>query len=103
MDAPGRPGYAFGSDLRFSLSHLCTTIIGMAPTERPVLKVCCIASVDEARLAIRYGASAIGLVAKMPSGPGVIEEALITQIAAAVPPALGTFLLTSEQHVDAII
>ena len=34
------------------------------------VKVCCIADLDEARLAIAAGASAIGLVSEMPSGPG---------------------------------
>jgi phosphoribosylanthranilate isomerase len=67
------------------------------------VKVCCIASVAEARMAIDHGASAIGLVSEMPSGPGVIPEALIAEIAAAVPPAIGTFLLTSRPTVAAIV
>jgi phosphoribosylanthranilate isomerase len=66
------------------------------------VKVCCIASLDEARLAIAHGASAIGLVSAMPSGPGPIEEALIAEIAAAVPAGIDTFLLTSKLTVDAI-
>lgn len=69
----------------------------------PRVKICCIASQDEARLAVQHGASAVGLVSKMPSGPGPIEEALIAEIAPTVPPGIGTFLLTSEQGVDAII
>jgi phosphoribosylanthranilate isomerase len=67
------------------------------------VKICCIRSVDEARLAIRRGAAAIGLVSAMPSGPGVIDEALIAEIAAAVPPAVRTFLLTSRVDAEAII
>jgi len=55
---------------------------------RTRLKVCCIASVDEARLAIRLGADALGLVSAMPSGPGVISEDRIAAVAAAVPPPL---------------
>ena len=39
----------------------------------------------------------------MPSGPGVIAETLIAEIAAAVPPAVGTFLLTSEVEPAAIV
>jgi phosphoribosylanthranilate isomerase len=70
---------------------------------RPRLKVCCISSIDEARLAISYGASAIGLVSSMPSGPGVIPETLITEIAAVTPPGVATFLLTSERRVAAIV
>jgi phosphoribosylanthranilate isomerase len=58
------------------------------------VKVCCIASVDEARMAIRAGASALGLVSEMPSGPGVIPEDTIAEIAAAAPPGVATFLLT---------
>jgi phosphoribosylanthranilate isomerase len=69
----------------------------------PTVKVCCIAGVDEARLAIRHGAAAIGLVSDMPSGPGVIPEPLIAEIAASVPPGIGTFLLTCRQSVDGIV
>jgi len=67
------------------------------------IKVCCIASVGEARLAVAAGASALGLVSAMPSGPGVIDEALIAEIAAQVPPLVATFLLTSLQDADAIV
>ncbi|WP_254510325.1 phosphoribosylanthranilate isomerase [Anatilimnocola floriformis] len=70
---------------------------------KPRVKICCISSVEEARLAVRYGASALGLVAKMPSGPGVIPEPIITEIAATIPLAIGSFLLTSELNVTAII
>ena len=59
------------------------------------VKICCIASVEEARLAVRAGASALGLVSEMLSGPGVIGEDVIRSIAATIPPPLGTFLLTS--------
>ena len=67
------------------------------------VKICCIASVDEARMAIAAGASAIGLVSEMPSGPGVIPEELIAEIAASVPEGVETFLLTSARDVDAIV
>lgn len=67
------------------------------------VKVCCIASVDEAQKAIRSGASAIGLVSRMPSGPGPIEEKLIAEIAAAVPSAIETFLLTCETTAAEIV
>ncbi len=70
---------------------------------KPRVKICCISSIAEAELAIRYGASALGLVSAMPSGPGVIEEDLIAEIAARVPPPIATFLLTSKQDVRAII
>jgi phosphoribosylanthranilate isomerase len=75
----------------------------MSPTARPRVKICCIASIDEANLAIRYGASAIGLVSAMPSGPGPIPEELIAEIAAQVPPPIATFLLTCAQDVKTIV
>jgi phosphoribosylanthranilate isomerase len=71
-------------------------------SERPVVKICCIASVEEACLALAAGAEVLGLVSHMPSGPGVIAEALIAPIVAAVAAmatsrASGqTFLLTSK-------
>ena len=66
------------------------------------IKVCCIASVDEMRMAVAAGATAIGLVSEMPSGPGVIREELIAEIAAATPPGVDTFLLTSASSAEAI-
>ena len=70
---------------------------------RTRVKICCISSVAEARTAVAAGADAIGLVSAMPSGPGVIDEDLIAVIAAVVPPAIGTFLLTSEVEPASII
>ena len=67
------------------------------------VKVCCIGSIEEAALAIRLGARALGLVSAMPSGPGVIAEPLIARIAASVPAGVDTFLLTSETEPDRII
>jgi len=69
----------------------------------PRVKICCIASLEEARLAIRHGAAALGLVSAMPSGPGVIDEELIAHIASRVPPPIATFLLTCSQSADEII
>ena len=75
----------------------------MNSTRTPRVKICCISSIDEAALAIEYGASALGLVSSMPSGPGVITDEQIAEIVATVPPAIGTFLLTSLQKVADII
>jgi phosphoribosylanthranilate isomerase len=72
-------------------------------TQKPRVKICCIASVAEAELAIHYGASAIGLVSAMPSGPGVIDDESIALIASKIPPAIATFLLTCSQDVASII
>lgn len=66
-------------------------------------KVCCILDVSEARLAVAHGADALGLVSRMPSGPGVIDEARIAEIVRVVPPPVATFLLTCEQDVGAIV
>ncbi len=54
-------------------------------------------------MAIAHGASALGLVGNMPSGPGVISDELIAQIAQSVPPPISTFLLTSETNARDII
>ncbi len=67
------------------------------------VKICCISSIEEAQLAIKSGVSALGLVSAMPSGPGVISEELISQIAEQTPPGISTFLLTSKQYVKEII
>jgi len=67
------------------------------------IKICCISSIEEAELAIKYGADAIGLVSSMPSGPGVINDELITKIAATVRGRIDTFLLTSRRSVFDII
>jgi phosphoribosylanthranilate isomerase len=67
------------------------------------IKICCIQSEAEARLAIAAGADALGLVGTMPSGPGPIDDELIAAIAARVPPPVATFLLTSETEAEAII
>ena len=75
----------------------------MQPTYKPRIKICCISSKQEAQLAVSYGASALGLVSAMPSGPGVIEEALIAEIAETIPPAVASFLLTSQQAPEVII
>lgn len=75
----------------------------MQPTQRPRVKICCISSIQEAQLAIQHGASALGLVSAMLSGPGVIAEDLIAQIAATIPPAVSSFLLTSKQDTASII
>jgi phosphoribosylanthranilate isomerase len=54
-------------------------------------------------MAIEHGASAVGLVSAMPSGPGPIPEDVIAEIAATIPPGVSSFLLTCQQNVDAIV
>jgi len=67
------------------------------------VKICCISSIEEASLAIAHGAAAIGLVGRMPSGPGIITDELIHSIAKTVLPPIDSFLLTSETTAEAII
>ena len=69
---------------------------------RTRIKICCLASVEEADLAIAAGADAVGLVGAMPSGPGPIADALIATIARHVPPPVGSFLLTCETTAESI-
>ena len=66
------------------------------------LKVCCIASIEEMRLAAALGADLIGLVARMPTGPGPIEDVVIRQIAAQTPVGVGRVLLTAQTEPVAI-
>jgi phosphoribosylanthranilate isomerase len=75
----------------------------MKATRTSRVKICCIGGIEEAALAVECGAAALGLVSHMPSGPGVISDELIAEIAATVPPAIGTFLLTSRQSVREIV
>jgi len=72
----------------------------MAKTQ---VKICCIQNADEARSAIRFGASALGLVSEMPSGPGPIPENRIAEIVAEIPSGFHTFLLTSKQDPEAVV
>lgn len=75
----------------------------MKPVEQPRVKICCMASCEEATMAVRYGASAVGLVSAMPSGPGPISEDKITEIARTIPPGITSVLLTSRQDAESII
>lgn len=67
-----------------------------------LLKVCCIASIAEAELAVSHGAAALGLVSAMPSGPGVVDDAIIREVAAWARGRARSFLLTSRTDPSAI-
>jgi len=69
---------------------------------KPKIKICCIQNISEAKMAIDFGASALGLVSEMPSGPGPIPEERIAEIVKTIPPPIFTFLLTSKQDVNSI-
>lgn len=66
------------------------------------IKICCIASIAEAELALAHGANALGLVSAMPSGPGVIDDAVIADVAQWARGRARTFLLTSRTDPHAI-
>ncbi|MEL6725432.1 MAG: hypothetical protein AAFP24_10460, partial [Pseudomonadota bacterium] len=70
--------------------------------QRTRVKICCIANITEASIAIAAGADALGLVAQMPSGPGPIPDEDIRRIIAHVPPPISSFLLTSRTQADDI-
>ena len=67
------------------------------------IKICCIQNIKEARLAIKYGATELGLVSEMPSGPGVISEDEIAEIIQEVKDQVNCVLLTSKRRVEDII
>ncbi|MEP6733097.1 MAG: phosphoribosylanthranilate isomerase [bacterium] len=71
-------------------------------SQRVRVKVCCIASVEEAELALEAGADALGLVSAMPSGPGVIRDEDIASIVTWVGNRAATVLLTSRLSADRI-
>ena len=75
----------------------------MNPPAHTRVKVCCMKSVEEVWMAVEAGASAIGLVSPMPSGPGPISNEKAAEIAAEVPPGIDAFLLTPLQTVDELV
>ena len=75
----------------------------MRDDQRTRIKICCMASIAEAKLALDAGADALGFVMRMPSGPGPIAESLAREIIRTVPSGVPTFMLTSEIEADAIV
>jgi phosphoribosylanthranilate isomerase len=67
------------------------------------VKICCISSIEEAKNALEFGADVLGLVAKMPSGPGTLEDNLIAEIVKSIPSETTTFLLTPKTNPHEII
>ena len=70
---------------------------------RTKVKICCISSENEAKAALELGSDVLGLVAKMPSGPGTINDDLIQSIIKSVPPETTIFLLTPKTNPQEII
>ena len=61
------------------------------------------ANAAEITLAVAAGASAVGLVSAMPSGPGILADDVITQLARLVPPPVMSVLLTSRTALAEIL
>lgn len=70
---------------------------------RTRVKVCCIATREEAAMAIDAGADLLGLVGPMPSGPGPISLELAAEIARTLPPGITSVLLTSATELAALV
>lgn len=70
---------------------------------RTRVKVCCITTTEAAQLAVRHGADALGLVGPMPSGTGIIDLETARRLAAGVPPAVASFLLSSATEPDQLL
>lgn len=66
------------------------------------VKICCIASIAEAELALACGATFLGLVSAMPSGPGVITDDTITRVRDWIAEQATTVLLTSRATASGI-
>jgi phosphoribosylanthranilate isomerase len=69
----------------------------------PFLKICCMASIAEARAAVAAGASAIGVVGPMPSGAGIITLETAREICQAMAGQVHCFLLSSATTAEALI
>lgn len=67
------------------------------------IKICCMQSEDEIRLATTHGVTAVGFVSEMPSGPGPIPESRIVELAKSVPNGVRSFLLTCKPDASGII
>lgn len=66
------------------------------------VKICCMASVEEAAMAAAAGADMVGLVGPMPSGAGVIDLATAREIALAAAPWVTPVLLSSAETAEAV-
>ncbi|MCB1096642.1 MAG: phosphoribosylanthranilate isomerase [Verrucomicrobiae bacterium] len=67
------------------------------------IKICEIASLAEARLAMDAGADALGFVCARPKSPRTIDERLVAEIAPRIPQTITTYLLTSELTARGIV
>jgi phosphoribosylanthranilate isomerase len=66
------------------------------------VKICCIRTPAEVEMALDAGATSLGFVARMPSGPGILDDATIAELVAPIPKTVSCFLLTSRTEIAAI-
>lgn len=71
-------------------------------SNRTRIKICCMASLEEAQLAIRAGADAVGFVCATPTSPRTIDKQKAALITALIPPPIATFVLTSALNASSI-
>lgn len=69
---------------------------------RTRVKVCCIATQEEARIAIEAGADALGFVSVQPPNSRTIPEHMISEIVADIPPVVASVVLTTEKAAEGI-
>ena len=69
---------------------------------RPRIKICCMASPEEAHICAAAGADLVGLVGPMPSGAGIVSPDTCREIAKAAPAWVTPVLLTSSETAEAI-
>ncbi len=70
---------------------------------RTRVKICCIASRNEAAMAAAAGADLLGLVGPMPSGPGVIDDRTAREVAEMALPWATPVLLTEFEEPAEIV
>lgn len=66
------------------------------------IKICCISSPEEARIAGDVGAALLGVVGPMPSGAGIISPQMCREISDAAPAWATPVLLSSFDSADAL-
>lgn len=66
------------------------------------VKICCMASVEEAGMAAAAGADLVGMVGPMPSGAGVVDLGTARRVAEGAPPWVTPVLLSSGETAAAI-
>ena len=64
---------------------------------RPRVKICCMASIEEAALCAELGVDLVGLVGPMPSGAGIVSPQKCREISDHAAPWVTPVLLTSSE------